>query len=53
MTEFVGTETPPVPLRCNSFQEGVMDNSVHQERWMLAPVLGLCIIIISAGFVLS
>jgi len=30
-----------------------MDNSVHQARWMLAPVFGLCIVIISAGFVLG
>ena len=30
-----------------------MENSVHQARWMLASVFGLCIVIISAGLVLS
>ena len=30
-----------------------MDNSVHQARWMLAPVLGLYVVIIAAGLVLG
>jgi hypothetical protein len=53
MAAFAGTETQAPPLRSNLFQEDLMEKSVHQARWMLAPVLGLCIAIISAGFLLS
>ena len=30
-----------------------MENSVHQARWMLVPIFGLCIAVISVGLVLS
>lgn len=31
------------------FQEVLMDRSVHQARWMLAPVFGLCIGFLGLG----
>ena len=30
-----------------------MDNSVYEARWLLAPILGLCIAFISAGLFLG
>jgi len=30
-----------------------MDTSVHEARWILAPVFGLCLAIISVGLFLS
>lgn len=27
-----------------------MDKSVYQARWLLAPILGLCVVIMTAGF---
>jgi hypothetical protein len=30
-----------------------MENSVHEARWILAPIFGLCIALISAGIFLS
>jgi hypothetical protein len=53
MAGFAGTETQPLPLRFELTQETDMDSSVHQARWMLAPVLALCIVIVAAGLVLS
>ena len=30
-----------------------MENSVHEARWILAPIFGLLIALISVGFFLS
>jgi hypothetical protein len=30
-----------------------MENSVHEARWILAPIFGLCIALISVGIFLS
>jgi hypothetical protein len=30
-----------------------MDNSVHQARWLLAPIFGLCVAFVTLGILVS
>ncbi len=38
-----------VPLILKVFQEVHMDNSVFQARWLLIPIVGLCVFLATLG----
>lgn len=44
---------PMAPLRCRLLQEAAMDPSVHQARWLLFPLFGLCFGITAIGFIVG
>jgi hypothetical protein len=42
-----------VALDARTRRAGMMDNSVYQARWMLGPLLGLCVSVALVGMVLG
>jgi hypothetical protein len=55
--ESCGNRTALRSFECSrsnaAIKESVMENSVHQARWILAPIFCLCIALLSAGMFLS